>query len=54
MSYQTTGSTELKAVNQILASVGQAPVTTLETEDTIVISKVDRIYRIYFWYHFDY
>ena len=41
MSYHTTGSTELKAVNQILASVGQAPVTTLETEDTIVINKVE-------------
>ena len=33
MSYSTTGSkTELQAINQILASVGQAPVTTLETE----------------------
>jgi len=42
MPYLTTGSTELKAVNQILASVGQAPVTTLTTEETIVISEVDR------------
>jgi len=33
---------ELKAVNQILASVGQAPVTTLTTEETIVINEVDR------------
>ena len=33
MPYFTTGSkTELQAINQILASVGQAPVTTLETE----------------------
>jgi hypothetical protein len=33
MSFHTTGSkTELQAINQILASVGQAPVTTLETE----------------------
>ena len=31
MSYPTSGSqTELQAVNEILASVGQAPVTTLE------------------------
>ena len=42
MPYLTTGSTELKAVNQILASVGQAPVTTLTTEETIVINEVDR------------
>jgi hypothetical protein len=33
MPYPSTGSkTELQAVNQILASVGQAPVTTLDTE----------------------
>ena len=33
MTYPSTGSkTELQAINQILASVGQAPVTTLETE----------------------
>ena len=42
MPYLSTGSTELKAVNQILASVGQAPVTTLTTEETIVINEVDR------------
>ena len=42
MPYLTTGSTELKAVNQILASVGQAPVTTLTTEETIIVSEVDR------------
>ena len=42
MPYLTTGSTELKAVNQILASVGQAPVTTLTTEETIIINEVDR------------
>jgi hypothetical protein len=43
MPYLTTGSnTELQAVNQILASVGQAPVTTLTTEETLVINEVDR------------
>jgi hypothetical protein len=42
MPYLTSGSTELAAVNQILASVGQAPVTTLTTEETIVISEVGR------------
>lgn len=42
MPYLSTGSTELKAVNQILASVGQAPVTTLTTEETIVINEVAR------------
>ena len=42
MPYLTTGSTELKAVNQILASVGQAPVTTLTTEETFLLSEVDR------------
>jgi len=43
MPFPTTGSnTELQAVNQILASVGQAPVTTLETEETLVINEVDR------------
>jgi len=42
MPFPTTGSnTELQAVNQILASVGQAPVTTLTTEETLVISQVD-------------
>jgi hypothetical protein len=39
MAYPSTGSkTELQAINQILASVGQAPVTTLETE---TIERVD-------------
>ena len=39
MPYPTTGSnTELQAVNQILASVGQAPVNTLTTEETFVIT----------------
>jgi hypothetical protein len=42
MPYLTTGSTELKAVNQILASVGQAPVTTLTTEETLVLNEVSR------------
>ena len=42
MPYLTTGSTELKAVNQILASVGQAPVTTLTTEETLIVSEVAR------------
>jgi hypothetical protein len=37
MPYPTTGpNTELQAVNQILASVGQAPVNTLTTETTYV------------------
>jgi hypothetical protein len=43
MPFPTTGSnTELQAVNQILASVGQAPVTTLTTEETFVMSEVSR------------
>jgi len=43
MPFPTTGSnTELQAVNQILASVGQAPVTTLTTEETLVINEVSR------------
>ena len=42
MPYLSTGSTELKAVNQILASVGQAPVTTLTTEETFIVSEVSR------------
>jgi len=43
MPYLTTGSnTELQAVNQILASVGQAPVTTLTTEETLVLSETSR------------
>ena len=43
MPFPTTGSnTELQAVNQILASVGQAPVTTLTTEETLIVSEVTR------------
>jgi hypothetical protein len=43
MPFPNTGSdTELKAVNQILASVGQDPVTTLTTEETLVINEVSR------------
>jgi len=43
MPFPTTGSnTELQAVNQILASVGQAPVTTLTTEETLVINETAR------------
>ena len=42
MPYLSSGSTELKAVNQILASVGQAPVTTLTTEETFVVNEVSR------------
>lgn len=41
MAFPTTGSnTELQAVNQILASVGQAPVTTITTDETFILSKV--------------
>jgi len=41
MAFPTTGSnTELQAVNQILASVGQAPVTTLTTDEIFVINEV--------------
>jgi len=37
MSFHTTGSkTELQAINQILASVGQAPVTAIDTETVII------------------
>ena len=44
MPFPTTGSnTELQAVNQILASVGQAPVTTLDTEEILVFNEVSRI-----------
>jgi hypothetical protein len=44
MPFPTTGSnTELQAVNQILASVGQAPVTTLTTEETLVINEVESL-----------
>lgn len=36
MSFYSTGSkTELQAINQILASVGQAPVTSIDTETII-------------------
>jgi len=43
MPFPTTGSSsELQAVNQILASVGQAPVTTLTTEETLVINETAR------------
>ena len=41
MPFPTTGpNTELQAVNQILASVGQAPVTTLTTETTYTIEQI--------------
>ena len=41
MPYPTTGpNTELQAVNQILASVGQAPVTTLATETTYTFKQI--------------
>ena len=43
MPFPTTGSnTELQAVNQILASVGQAPVTSLTTDETFVLNEVSR------------
>ena len=43
MPYPTTGpNTELQAVNQILASVGQAPVNTLTTEEILVVNEVSR------------
>jgi len=43
MAFLTTGSnTELQAVNQILASVGQAPVNTLTTEEILVVNEVNR------------
>ena len=43
MAFPTTGSnTELQAVNQILASVGQAPVTTLTTDETFVLTELSR------------
>ena len=43
MPFPTTGSnTELQAVNQILASVGQAPVNTLTTEEILVLNEVSR------------
>ena len=43
MAFPTTGSnTELQAVNQILASVCQAPVTTLTTDETFVLNEFER------------
>ena len=43
MPIPTTNATqELPAINQILASVGQAPVTTLTTEETLVINETAR------------
>ena len=43
MPFPNTGSnTELQAVNQILASVGQAPVNTLTTEEILVVNEVSR------------
>ena len=43
MAFPTTGSnTELQAVNQILASVGQAPVTTLTSDETFVLNEVSK------------
>lgn len=43
MPFPTTGSnTELQAVNQILASVGQAPVTSLTTDETFILNEVSR------------
>jgi hypothetical protein len=43
MPFPTTGSvTELQAVNQILASVGQAPVNTLTSEEIIVLNEINR------------
>ena len=43
MPFPNTGSnTELQAVNQILASVGQAPVNTLTTEEILVVTEVSR------------
>jgi len=49
MAFPTTGSqTELQAINQVLASVGQAPVTTLEQTNpdvAIVINTLDQVSR---------
>lgn len=43
MPFLNTGSNgELQAVNQILASVGQAPVNTLTTEEILVVTEVSR------------
>ena len=49
MAFPTTGSqTELQAINQVLASVGQAPVTNLEQTNpdvAIVINTLDQVSR---------
>jgi len=47
MPYPTTGSkTELQAINQILASVGQAPVTTLERTNPDVAISYDTLTEV--------
>jgi hypothetical protein len=47
MPYPTTGSkTELQAINQILASVGQAPVTTLERTNPDVAISYDTLIEL--------
>ena len=47
MPYPTTGSkTELQAINQILASVGQAPVTTLERTNPDVAISYDTLIEV--------
>ena len=47
MTYPTTGSqTELQAINQILASVGQAPVTTLERTNPDVAISWDTLMQV--------
>ncbi len=47
MPYPTTGSkTELQAINQILASVGQAPVTTLERTNPDVAISYDTLLEV--------
>lgn len=47
MPYPTTGSkTELQAINQILSSVGQAPVTTLERTNPDVAISYDTLIEV--------
>ena len=47
MSYPTTGSqTELQAINQILMSVGQAPVTTFERTNPDVAIAYDTLLQV--------
>ena len=47
MPYPTTGSpTELQAINQILAAVGQAPVTTLERTNPDVAISYDALQQV--------